>query len=201
MKDILSIAERETLKKLERVIEKGVSTFLEVGAALLRIRDEKLYRAEYKTFDGYCLKRWGFRSSRARQLIASTEVIAHLKSVTSGNTSTAAKEGTLPSSERQARPLVGFNPEEQKEIWEEATRTAPKGGVTGEHVEKIAKKRFKKAGKRSPHIKQKERIKEIFKYDEGMKDQIEKFVSKLVNKYAERIVSVELTATVKGNEF
>ena len=133
-KMILSTGEQETLKKLERVIKRGVSTFLEVGSALLRIRNERLYRAKYDTFDDYCRKKWGFQSSRARQLIGAAQVIENVKSVTSGNTSTGGKEVTLPESERQTRELAGLSPEQQKDAWDRAVKTAPKGKVTGKHL-------------------------------------------------------------------
>ena len=56
-----------TLAECEDVINRGLATFVEVGNALLRIRDERLYRAEFGTFEAYCRQRWqmGLCSSRA----------------------------------------------------------------------------------------------------------------------------------------
>jgi len=42
--------EQKTLERLEEVIEKGLPTFIDVGKALIKIRDERLYRAGHKTF-------------------------------------------------------------------------------------------------------------------------------------------------------
>ena len=54
------------LAELETVIESGIRTFVDVGRALLEIRDSRLYRESYPTFDEYCRERWGFGRIRAR---------------------------------------------------------------------------------------------------------------------------------------
>lgn len=42
--------------------------FADAGAALVNIRDRRLYRAEYSTFEEYCAKRWGPGVSAALQV-------------------------------------------------------------------------------------------------------------------------------------
>ncbi len=59
----------DRLLECERVIERGLNTFVEVGAALLEIRDGRLYKNDYSTFEDYCRERWGFTRMRATQLI------------------------------------------------------------------------------------------------------------------------------------
>jgi hypothetical protein len=115
---------------LEEAIAKGIRTFNEVGTALLKIRDEKLYRGEYKTFEDYCDKKWDIDRSRAYQLIDSAEVVATLKM------STVVDK--LPTSERQTRPLALLPPDRRVEAWQEATKKAPKGEQpTSSLVQKI----------------------------------------------------------------
>lgn len=47
------------LMEHEKVIEQGLSTFVDVGHALVAIRDGRKYRAAgYPNFDAYCYKRW-----------------------------------------------------------------------------------------------------------------------------------------------
>lgn len=104
------------LAALEATIERGLQTFVEVGTALMEIRTARLYANEYSTFEDYCLKRWGFVASRARQLIASAEVVANLESVTTGN---------APASERAVRPLMSLEPKQQREAWERALEISP----------------------------------------------------------------------------
>ena len=62
----LSATETDRLAELEDVVGRGMRTFVEVGAALCEIRDQRLYRVMHATFEGYCRERWGFTASRAR---------------------------------------------------------------------------------------------------------------------------------------
>ena len=98
------------------------------GNALLEIRDSRLYRTSYGTFEDYCQEKWSFNSSRARQLIAAAETVANLESVTTVT--------LLPATETQARPLVSLPPTAQREVWAAAVETAPNGKVTAALREK-----------------------------------------------------------------
>ena len=46
--------ELSILSKHESVISKGLKTFSDVGNALLAIRDGRLYREQFPTFEEYC---------------------------------------------------------------------------------------------------------------------------------------------------
>jgi len=111
----LSDNDEKRFNQLEKIIEKGISHFVEVGTALMVIKQEKLYKLVFSTFKEYCQQRWGFNSSRARQLIASAKINKNLKSVTM----------VTPTRERQTRPLTYLEPEQQKEVWDKAVKTAP----------------------------------------------------------------------------
>jgi hypothetical protein len=89
-------AERRRLADLERVVERGLQTFYEVGSALLEIREGRLYRETHKTFEGYCRERFGFSSSRGRQLIAATRTV----------TAVTQLGIPAPKTEREARELA-----------------------------------------------------------------------------------------------
>jgi glutamyl-tRNA reductase len=78
----LTKTERETLAECEHVIGRGLETFVQVGRSLMTIRDRRLYRKSYETFDDYCNERWRVSSSRARQYIAASLVVANVESVT-----------------------------------------------------------------------------------------------------------------------
>lgn len=77
MRDLAKL-DQEHLCELEGVIETGKRTFVAVGLALEEIRQDKLYRAGYKTFEEYCQKRWGWNAQRGRQLINSALVVESL---------------------------------------------------------------------------------------------------------------------------
>jgi hypothetical protein len=56
----LTAREKHDLVKAERTIAKGLKSFLAVGMALKEIRDKRLYRQQYDTFEEYCIRRWDF---------------------------------------------------------------------------------------------------------------------------------------------
>jgi hypothetical protein len=82
------------LHELETIIERGLQTFAEVGAALLEIRDERLYRTTHRTFEAYLRERWDISRSYAHRTIQAAEVVRMLP------------VGNVPSSEAVARELV-----------------------------------------------------------------------------------------------
>lgn len=54
----LTAMERSALTHAEATIERGLNSFIEVGEALAKVRDEQLYRDEFGTFETYCRDRW-----------------------------------------------------------------------------------------------------------------------------------------------
>lgn len=105
-----------TFEELEAVIERGIKTFVEVGLALLRIRDERLYRQKgYADFDSYCRRRWGWTYQRAHQMMQGARV-AELTSTT---------VDSAPANEAQARELVPLLADEKAlvDVWREVRET------------------------------------------------------------------------------
>lgn len=100
------LIETSRLQILESVIEKGKQTFIEVGKALLEIRETRLYRINYLTFETYCRERWNWGHSRVNQLMDAAEI------------STVVEV----QNERQARELTPLRdePEKIKQVWEQA---------------------------------------------------------------------------------
>lgn len=124
----LTSVELTALREHEDTIRQGLKTFAEVGTALLAIRDARLYRAEFTTFEDYCRAKWGMTRMHAGRMIAAADV---MKNVTRG------LQTPLPTSERQARPLSKLPADEQPEAWQEATDKASSEGrkVTARDVE------------------------------------------------------------------
>jgi regulator of replication initiation timing len=125
----LTAPEAEQLSELEAVIERGFQTFLEVGAALAAVRDARLYRAEYATFEDYCQARWGMTRRNANHLIGAVDVVDSLGT-------TVPK----PANERQARALGKVPEGERPEVWQEA-RERSGGKPTAKLIEQIASER------------------------------------------------------------
>ena len=103
---MLTVMEQTQLQQCEAVIEQGLQTFVEVGNALLTIRDSRLYRLDYTTFEDYCRDRWEMERAHAYRLIDSAKVVANLSPI-----------GDIPRTESQARPLTSLPPEAQHIAW------------------------------------------------------------------------------------
>jgi len=122
----LTVVERRKFNDLDGIVEKGLQTFAEVGGALSIIRDQRLYREDFGTFEAYCQARCGWTDRRARQLIDAHEVVVGL--LESGT--------TVPVNEGQARELVAVPVDQRAEVLEEARADAEAKGkpVTAKHV-------------------------------------------------------------------
>jgi hypothetical protein len=83
--------------------------------ALAEIRDSRLYREEFETFEGYCKERWDMRKTHANRLIGAANVHQVLAPI-----------GVIqPANEAQARPLTQLETAEaQVEAWETVVDTA-----------------------------------------------------------------------------
>lgn len=125
--EILNIDESHELERCEVVIKQGLQTFIEVGQALMTIREKRLYRIGFKTFEDYCVERWSISRPRAFQLIEAANVISGLSTIVD----------ILPKTESQTRPLTSLEPEIQKEVWTEVVKTHG-DNITAEKVQTIA---------------------------------------------------------------
>lgn len=105
----LSAMEQSALTLAETKIERGLTSFIEVGEALSEVRDSRLYREHFGTFEAYCRDRWGITDRRARQMIDAAAVVGELPTGT-----------TVPINEGQVRELRGLDPEDAAEVMQTA---------------------------------------------------------------------------------
>lgn len=70
----ISHEERREFEALYDVVEKGLSNFMEVGKALMRIRDGRLYRESWKSFDAFIEDCFGMTRAWAHAQIAAFAV-------------------------------------------------------------------------------------------------------------------------------
>lgn len=108
------LALRADLAGCELVIERGRKAFVEVGAALMEVRERELYRETHGTFEAYCADRWGFSRVHAWRLMEAADVVATLPM---GNI-------PAPASERQVRELARAPEAERPAVWQEAVARA-----------------------------------------------------------------------------
>ena len=107
--ELITLDERSRLYQLEETIRQGLNTFVDVGNALLEIRDKRLYRQEHSTFEEYCREQWSFTKQRAYQLMDAATVVDTIQKSTIVD--------FFPKTETQARPLTSLEPKEQVEAW------------------------------------------------------------------------------------
>jgi ParB family chromosome partitioning protein len=129
--EILNIEESHELERCEVVIKQGLQTFIEVGQALMTIKEKRLYRISFKTFEDYCTHKWGMVQQSATRLIRAYETVTNLQSEPMGS--------LLPESERQVRPLTSLEPEIQKEVWKEVVKQSEetRQPITAARVQEI----------------------------------------------------------------
>lgn len=120
-------ADLKDLKSFEQLISKGLQTFYDVGHALAEIRDRKLYRQSYGTFEDYCQQRWGFSRQRAAQLISGTEVAENLSTIVD-------KKELLES---HTRELASVPAHEQRLVYQLANELT-EGNVTASAIRSLA---------------------------------------------------------------
>lgn len=105
--EILNIEESHELERCEVVIKQGLNTFIEVGEALFLIRDKRLYRKEFKTFEDYCQQKWALSKPYVNRIIAASQTFTNLAPI----------GVILPNTESQVRPLVGLEKDVQIAVW------------------------------------------------------------------------------------
>jgi hypothetical protein len=67
----LTKSEKRRKEELETLVEAGLEEFLRVGSALAELRNRRLYRVEFGTFEEYARARFGMARSSLDQLIRS----------------------------------------------------------------------------------------------------------------------------------
>jgi hypothetical protein len=114
----LTMNEQEELLDHEAIIEQSQAVFVEVGNALMAIRDERLYRATHDSFEAYLHDRWPAISKRRGYQLIDSAQIAKVVPITN---------------ERQGRALKGVPPEQAKAAFEAAS-VATNGAPTAKAI-------------------------------------------------------------------
>ena len=91
-----------------------------VANAMLTIRDQRLYRAEFSTFEDYCRERWYITPQHANRIVRHEQVVANISGVEP--IGSKMKEGAT-------REIADLPPEKQVEVVRKATETGQKPTV------------------------------------------------------------------------
>jgi len=117
---------QDRLTRLENLIARNQCRFHEIGKALKEIKDFRLYKLNlFETFEAYARARWDMGKSQAYRLIEAYQVVNNLSPI----------GDILPSNESQVRPLVPFDPIEQRKIWKAFLKTAME--ITAPNIKKF----------------------------------------------------------------
>lgn len=109
----LSKADQDAHAADEAIIDAGLATFVEVGRALMRIRDRRSYVLTHSTFGAYIRERWRFNPPYAYNLMLGAEVIDVLE---------GSAVDVLPANARVAYELRSLLdvPDDLVETWRKA---------------------------------------------------------------------------------
>lgn len=124
--DKLTLKEKSQLIKSERVIGKNINGAVEAWIELERVRDLRLYREKFTSFDEYCQKRWGMQRRYADMLISSARVA---KSLT-------LKVRTIVLKPGQLREVAKVPEARREEVIIEASKS---GAVTAKSITAASK--------------------------------------------------------------
>jgi hypothetical protein len=127
----LTAQEKVRLRTLIRTIERGMSTFLEVGAALIEIRGSRLYRETHSSFEAFCRDTFGLARSTCDGMIRSVSVAQSLQQ--------NGIELSPTITEDVIRPVASLPAPLQPAVWKLVEATSPKCGPTQPMASKIAR--------------------------------------------------------------
>ena len=119
------ITNEPSLQNLEKKIEAGLEYFRIAGESLRIIKEQKLYKSEYSTYEEYCQQRWGFSPQYANRLISAENTTKMLESETIGS--------LLPQSESQVRILS--KSKDPSAMWKSTQEKTGKEQPTAKDIE------------------------------------------------------------------
>lgn len=135
--DTLTQQEQQAFEACEKAIGIGLQAFKQAGKALMLIKEKRLYRAKWSSFEQYLDQRWRISTSYAGRLIDAVEIVARLEGLPE------------PTTESQVRPLASVPPEKQRETWEKVVATVPEEQRTAAAVAAVvAESRHARPSKR-----------------------------------------------------
>ena len=89
-------------------MDRALRLHLDAAKALLAIRERRLYRAGYESFEDYCLARWQFSRAHANRHCDWAVVAQNVSPI-----------GDVPLLESHARPLARLTADQQRTAWQE----------------------------------------------------------------------------------
>ncbi|MEM8602592.1 MAG: hypothetical protein AAGF24_01990 [Cyanobacteria bacterium P01_H01_bin.121] len=127
----LSPKEEALLARCEREAQEGLKGVARLGRALQIIRDQRLYRRDFHTFEEYVQDRFGIERQTAYRFIDGYQVISDLRG-------RELNPRLLPSTESQARELKRVTPNKRPAVLKAAASLHPDGKITARNIKQAA---------------------------------------------------------------
>jgi hypothetical protein len=129
----LTSSEKRRKQELETIVSSGLEEFLRVGSALAELRNRRLYRVEFGTFEEYARVRFGMARSSLDQLIRSASTAQCLLE--------AGVQLPKGTTEAVIRPLSSLPGDATLRVacWELARIMSPKCGPTQPLVSRLCR--------------------------------------------------------------
>jgi len=108
----LTTENRKQFKKLIKIVDDGLATFIDVGNALREIRQNELYIESHSSFESFVKDRFELSKSRAYQFIDAAEIESSIEC------------DQKPKNESQYRELAKVPEESVSEVWNMAQEKA-----------------------------------------------------------------------------
>lgn len=118
----LTPEQEKRFEALETQIEENYLSGFKLAAALAEIRDKRLYRANYKTFEKYCKERWEYSRSYCERLADMDGVLKDLKDF--------EKTPSFPKNELQARVFVPLDTDQRIKLIESVEKDTEADNTT-----------------------------------------------------------------------
>lgn len=135
--DLLSEMEMAELMACEAVIANDWENEVQVGMALIQVRDNKLWRNDYRDFKAYYRVRWAFSHTKVYRLVSAVGIYKNLVQM---------KDVPKPESEASLRPLIPLTPEQAQQVWQKAAALASGNPIT----ERLVRRAVKELGLNPP---------------------------------------------------
>ena len=93
----------------------SLQSWIEVGEALIEIRDSRLYKVEARTFEEYCRSKFRLEKSRVHQLMSGSRIVTSLD---------LGSSTKVEVTETAIREIAKVEPERRQEIFDKATEVS-----------------------------------------------------------------------------
>jgi len=127
----LTPEQEDRFQELEEQIAENLLSSFKLAAALAQIRDDKLYRDLYDTFEEYCKKRWEYSRSYCARLADMHGVLTDLKEYEDNE--------IFPRNELQARVFVPLNKDQRIKLLKTVFAESKTEGTTASEFAKYRK--------------------------------------------------------------